>query len=425
MRWAPPPPADADLPRARELLLPGPSAAVLSRFLAARKWSLEDARAVQAVWWPGRTCTVRYRARARSADGRARHLVLCAEAGTSTRPAPLAPEDFAQRFGMADPVSEEDGVRVWAFPYDPRLPGLPDSSHAPAVRAAAGLLGPVAVAVRPLRYRPGNRAVFRYTVLRPDGERRTLFGKVLREQAWSRTFDGYRSLSGTGFRLAEPRPVDGLGGLVLFPELPGSSLRRRLVAGERLPSPRRLVAEVDRLGRTPWRGSLKVRRPHRTIRSTGRLLAHLLPHRRAEIEGLAEELAALAGSRSATGPTVHGDLYDAQLFVDERFSLGLIDLEDAGPGDALLDWANLSSHLAALSASAPKAGRRPLAYRALLRREVLARTGASEGELAWREALATLLLAPGPFRVQSPVWPRRVEARIDAALRRMAPRAAS
>jgi hypothetical protein len=43
--------------------------------------------------------------------------------------------------------------------------------------------------------------------------------------------------------------------------------------------------------------------------------------------------------------------------------------------------------------------------------------GGSEAELAWRESLSMLLLATGPFRVQSPDWPRKVAARVDAAAR--------
>jgi aminoglycoside phosphotransferase (APT) family kinase protein len=131
---------------------------------------------------------------------------------------------------------------------------------------------------------------------------------------------------------------------------------------------------------------------------------------------LAAELAE-RGEGTPAERTIHGDLYEAQIFVDERHRLGLIDLEDAGPGDPLLDAANFLSHLATLSVSDPRAQGRPLAYRALLRRAMLDALGGSEAELAWRESLSMLLLATGPFRVQSPDWPRKVAARVDAAAR--------
>jgi hypothetical protein len=258
--------------------------------------------------------------------------------------------------------------------------------------------------------------VFRYAAFGPEGRREALFGKVLREDAFARSFDAYRSLSPTRFRLAEPRAATDVPGLVLFPSIAGTSLRDRLIRGDRLPSPRRLATQVERIGSLPWRGSTLDRRGERRIRSCGRLLAHLFPHMAGQITDLVEDLAARATS-AAAGPTVHGDLYDAQVLIDDRFSLGLVDLEDAGPGDALLDWANFSAHLAGLAASVPAAGRRPLGYRALLRREVLERTGAGEVDLMWREAACTLLLAPGPFRVRSDAWPRRVERRLDMAAR--------
>jgi hypothetical protein len=423
MDWPLPPPPDPALPRARDLLVPEPSEAALERFLAARKWTLELARPAQAIYWPGSSCTVRYRVRATDPAGRSRWLILCAESRRRPRPAINPPPDFPERFVIEAPVEDQGDVRIWVFPYDPRLPGLPGAAHAPSVRAASRLDRPAAISLLPVRYRPGSRAVFRYAVFGPEGRRAVFYGKVLREEAFARTFQAHRSLSGSRFRLAAPRAADGISGLALFPALRGTSLRDRLIRGEPLPSPRRLAKQVERIGSLPWRGSTVDRRGERRIRSCGRLLAHLLPHRGDEVAHLVEELAEKTAS-PVPGPTVHGDLYDAQVLVDDRFSLGLVDLEEAGPGDALLDWANFSAHLAGLGASVPAAGRRPLAYRALLRREVLERTGAGETDLTWREAACTFLLAPGPFRIRSEDWPQRVERRLDGALR-LAGRAAA
>lgn len=423
MRWAPPPPEDEALPRARDLLSPGPSSAVLARFLEARGWSLEEARAVQAIWWPGRSCTVRYRVRGLPPRGRSRQMILCAEVRARPRPRPAAPEDFAGRFGLEHPVEEHDDLLVWAWPYDPRLSGLPDAAHGPAVRAALSLRPPGAVSVTPVRYAPGRRAVLRYAVLGRE-ERQVLFGKVLREDALARTFSSYRGLAhpllgiaGGRIRLARPEATDGIDGLVLFPPLAGTSLRDRLLSGGRLPSPARVAELLGWIGRAPWRGDPKPRQPARVVRSSGRTLARLLPHRRRDIEALVDTLAERAEAESHPGPTVHGDLYDAQVFVDDRFSLGLIDLEDAGPGDPLLDAANLLAHLRGLQLSVPRAGGRPLAYRALLRRVLLEDLGVPEEALGWREALCSVLLATGPFRVLSPTWPRQVEGRLNGAIR--------
>jgi Phosphotransferase enzyme family len=340
---------------------------------------------------------------------------------TASRPRSIlpAPDGFERRFGLPDPVERQGDVVVWAYPYDPVLSGLPDAAHGRAVREASVFPAPTACSVTLHKYRPRKRAVFRYIVVGRGGVCEVLYGKVLREDALRRTFEAHSALAGCGIALSPPRSFDGADGLALFSPIQGRSLRELLVEGAKLPSPRRLVELLHRVAGVRWRTPTAPRRRDRDVLAVGRLLSHLLPHRSAEIQDAAADLADLAERASAVppGPTVHGDLYEGQIFVGERNGLGLIDLDDAGLGDPLLDAANLLSHLAVLSASTPRARRRPLAYRALLRPLVLEGLGASEADLTWRESLCMLLLATGPFRVLSPRWPDRVEARVDAALR--------
>jgi Phosphotransferase enzyme family len=408
------PPDDADLPRARALFDPSSAAVVLDRFLRPRGWELAEVRPVQSIYRPSRSCTVRYRAQALGPDG-PRWLSLCA----TTRLRPLDPlpfpQDFGTRFRLADPIETWDDVTVWAYPYDPMLAGLPDAAHAPTVRAASGM-DSTAFSATPLRYRPLQRAVFRYLVLSGGDPRRVLFAKVLRDDAFERTFQAHRNLRRVRIPQSAPRAVTDLENLVLFEPMRGRDLRSLLKDASRLPSPGRVSDLIGRVAGAGWSGEAKARRPGRSVRNAATLLTQVLPDRRAEIAGLAAELAGRAEGTVA-GLTIHGDLYEAQIFVDERHRLGLIDLEDAGPGDPLLDAANLLSHLATLSVSDPRAQGRPLAYRALLRRALLDAFGTSEAELAWRESLSMLLLATGPFRVLSPDWPRKVAARVDAAAR--------
>jgi len=416
-RAAPPqPPPDSDLPRAGELLLPESAAVALGGFLDRRGFELLELRAVQAVYWPGRSCTVRYRARARGRDAE-RWLSLCALTARRPRSVMPPPEDFERRFGLPDPVERQgNDVVVWAYPYDPVLAGLPDAAHGPTVRAASGLPAPAAFSVTPLRYRPRKRAVLRYMVLGGGRVREVLYGKVLRDDALRRTFQAHRALGGNGIALSRPRSFDGLDGLAVFSPIAGRSLRELLVQEAKLPSPRRVVELLHRVAAVRWQTSAEPRHQDREVLSVGRLLAHLLPHRSGDIEDAAADLAERAAA-VAPGSTVHGDLYEGQVFVGERNGMGLIDLDDAGPGDPLLDAANFLAHLSALSASSPGARRRPVAYRALLRPLLLEGLGASEADLAWREALCMFKLATGPFRVLSARWPSRVEARVDAAIR--------
>lgn len=358
---------------------------------------------------------MRYRVQARGPDGE-RRLSLCALTRSGRLSYLPPPHEFGDRFGLDEPVEVQGDLLVWAYPYDPILRGLPHAAHGPTVRAASGLPVPTAFSVTPVRYRPRKRAVLRYLVLGRGGVRRVLFGKVLRHDALERTFRAYRNLSRSGIPMSRPERFEGPAELAVFATLPGRSLRDLLIDGARLPSPTRLAGVLDRLGRVRWRDEARPRRPDRSVLAAGRLLGHVLPDRRRDVEAAATSLAERAAAVSA-GPTVHGDLYEGQVFVGEGNAIGLIDLEDVGPGDPLLDAANLLAHLAALSASNRRAGRRPLAYRELLRPQLLDVLGATEADLTWREALCMLLLATGPFRVLSPDWPRRVEARVDAAIR--------
>lgn len=370
---------------------------------------------MQAVYWPGRSCTVRYHARARGRDTE-RWLSLCAMTASRRRSILPPPDGFERRFGLPDPVEHQGDVVVWAYPYDPVLSGLPIAADGPTVLGASGFPAPASVSVTLHRYRPRKRAVVRYVVVGRGGVGEVLYSKVLRQDTLRRTFQAHRMLAGYGFALSHPRSFDGLDGLALFSPIPGRSLRELLVEEAKLPSPRRLVELLQRVAGVQWQTPTDPRRRDRDVLAVGRLVSHLVPHRRAEIERAAASLAERA-SAIPPGPTVHGDLYEGQVFVGDRSGLGLIDLDDAGPGDPLLDAANLLAHLSVLSASAPRARRRPLAYRALLRPLVLDGMGASEGDLAWREALCMLKLATGPFRVLSPRWPDRVEARVDASIR--------
>ncbi|HEV3474249.1 MAG TPA: hypothetical protein VG602_02665, partial [Actinomycetota bacterium] len=137
--------------------------AAVARFLEGRGWTVEEARPVQASYRPGRSCLVRFRARASGPPGR-RVFSICAE--TRHRPPRMHPPDqeTADRFDLAEPVEVVDPYLVWAFPYDPTLPRLGDAAWGAAVRERLGRTAdrPTAVSVQPLRYRPRRRAVFRY-----------------------------------------------------------------------------------------------------------------------------------------------------------------------------------------------------------------------------------------------------------------------
>jgi aminoglycoside phosphotransferase (APT) family kinase protein len=111
---------------------------------------------------------------------------------------------------------------------------------------------------------------------------------------------------------------------------------------------------------------------------------------------------------------VHGDLYENQVFVDGD-TLGLLDLDDLGPGDPLLDAANFTAHLLLLATSGTPAAGAIGRYRDEVRQAYCRRLDTDPAQLAWREAYCLLRLASGPFRVLHPEWPRRMAGRLALA----------
>jgi Phosphotransferase enzyme family len=417
-------PPDPGLPGVRGLFRAG-GAGLLAPFLASRSWSLVESRPVQVIYQPGRSCIVRYRVRATNGAGEPRVLTLSAE--TRDRPGKAAAPhpDFEDRYGLVDPLERAGDFLVWAYPYDPSLEGMPDAAWGPAVRdRLAAVDRPLrAAAVQPLRYRPRRRAVFRYTGL--HGGRRAappevLFGKVVRDskvERWRR-ISSIRPSRRSRVRLALPLSLSA-GGPLLFEPLEGRSLRDLLVAGDSLPAPRRVAGLLDALPRTVRSedASRDHDRPLRSAISTRDLVAMVTPEAASAADRLVDLVAEGVRRDAVPTRTVHGDLYEAQVFVGRRYSLGLLDLDDLGPGDPALDAANFCAHLVALALVRPQARGRLMAYRSLARAEFLARLDLSPADLAWREALVMFQLATGPLRTLNPRWPDEVTRRVDLALR--------
>jgi Ser/Thr protein kinase RdoA (MazF antagonist) len=130
---------------------------------------------------------------------------------------------------------------------------------------------------------------------------------------------------------------------------------------------------------------------------------------RARLDALA---ATLAQADPGTHPdvAVHGDFYDGQLLCSERRITGLVDVDTAGPGHRIDEWATLLAHLSVLALHGTAAARR---YGARVLAHAEARFARSE--LRPRVAAAVLGLATGPFRVQQTGWGQHTRARLQLA----------
>ncbi len=389
--------ADRDLPGAADLLA-GAGLERVARFLTARGLEPHRIEPAQAHYRPGRSLTVCYRTGAVDrSSGR-----------------PLTPT-ITVECRAGEPAA------VWAFPNDPALTGLAVAADAALVRRRLRS-HPAAVTVEPLRYRPRRRAVLRYRLDR----QRALFGKVVTPARGRRLLALAEALRGTDLLLGLPTGRLAPGALVL-PCLTGTSLRDLLLSGGPLPEPERvagLTGELHRrcppallaTGLTEERAVTRRRVDPVTALCAAQVVARLLPEQGCSAARLAEAVSALAeeGPDRTEDWIVHGDLYESQILVDGE-NLALIDLDDLGPGDPLLDAANFSAHLLVLGTSVSPAGARILGYRAELRAAFCRRLDAHPAELAWREAYCLLRLASGPFRVLHPDWRRRMTGRLALA----------
>ena len=399
VRHLPPLPVDPDLPSAAGLLA-GPGAALVAAFLSGRGLEPHRIEPAQAHYRPGRTLTVCFRT---GAVDRSTGNPLCPTVTVEVRPDDAGPP------------------AVWAFPDDPALPGLATAADVRQVRRRLRPR-PATVGVDPLRYRPRRRAVLRYTL--PDT---TLFAKVLSPPRARRLLDlaeAFRATGSAPLRLALPVGRIGPGVLVL-PGLPGHLLKDLLLRGGPLPDPDRLAAlpgvldgqaraALGALGVAPGGGERR-RFDAATAVAAARTVARLLPAEACAAVRLAEAVVAWSETaRPVPDRFVHGDLYEGQLLIDGD-GIGLLDLDDVGPGDPLLDAANLCAHLLVLATGGGPARDRILRYRADLRTAFTRSLDADPAELAWREAYCILRLATGPFRVLRPDWPARIATRLALA----------
>jgi hypothetical protein len=424
MAPAPEMPSDPGLPGARGLF-GSEGMRVVSGFLGDRGWAVEEARPVQAMYRPGRSLVVRYRVAAGQA-GRRRAFSICAEVRRRPRKIRSVPDGFGERHGIPDPVDRRGGPLVWVFPYDPALDGIEDAATPATITEAIGTAGarPAAVSVEAVRYRPGRRAVFRYRSLHRDRRGRrweTSYGKVVPSDKARRIEAAGGVLRAIGRRIPLSLPAGRLGrdGL-LFPSLRGRSLRQLLVSGSSLPSPTRIAALPGAVVAAAETADLEPLAPRPTPGAlagpAADLVFRLVPDVSPAAERVRAEIERLAGD-AVPSSIVHGDLYEAQILVGDGFELGLIDLDDVGRGDPVLDAANFCAHLLALALAVPSASDRLVAYRRLVRSAFTTALDVPPHALAWREALCMLLLAAGPFRVLDPAWPAEIRRRAALAVR--------
>jgi hypothetical protein len=317
---------------------------------------------------------------------------------------------------------------VWLAPQDPLLPGLRlalNHAYGTELLRAAGV--PARTVKATLRaYRPGRRAVVEVRAVdmeRPklvfsarsgelreseaDGDRGpSLYLKVLRPEDAA-------EVAATHDRLAPFVPVapctlvEGPG-ILRLGALAGRSLGSGIRRGSPpLPPPDQFVELLDRLQQAGVPEG-EVWESDDSLRSYRRLLRDLVPE---EVDRIEELTDALSGARLQPIVSVHGDFHEGNILVGDEGVTGLLDVDDAGPGELVEDFGLLVGRIWSLSEGS--AGERALRYTDdLLRRfdEVV-----DPAELRRRAGVALVGRATGPFRNQSEDWRRLTRERLQLA----------
>jgi hypothetical protein len=115
-------------------------------------------------------------------------------------------------------------------------------------------------------------------------------------------------------------------------------------------------------------------------------------------------------------PTVqaHNDFYDDQIIVSPDGELALVDFEEIGPGDPMLDVGCMLAHLRWISRFGNGA-EAYAAYHKSFQVAALDRFGWNPQDLDLREAFTIFRLCPGPLRQLRRDWARRLEGGLALA----------
>ncbi|MEY8655335.1 phosphotransferase family protein [Brachybacterium paraconglomeratum] len=315
-------------------------------------------------------------------------------------------------------------VRVWRYPHDPWLPMLPQVCYPDIVGRTLHDLGvslspdpsePIAIDV--VSYRPGRRAVLRAS----QGDA-AVYLKVMQPHRSGEIVERHQRLLSAGVPV--PEVIAHHQGLVVLAELPGRPLARAVI-DEGVDSCRAedLVALLDRLPasmyglslRPPWTDSVEF---YAGIVASA--VPALGPRLDALVREIREGLAAIE-QRIDMRPhdVVHGDFYEAQVFVQDGRVVGLLDIDTVGPGRRADDLACLLAHLSVL-ADYGNAGRidRGMQQRvedAIRTWHETFQERVDPVELALRSAGVVLSLATGPHRQQEAAWEAATEAIVRVA----------
>jgi aminoglycoside phosphotransferase (APT) family kinase protein len=228
------------------------------------------------------------------------------------------------------------------------------------------------------------------------------------------TTAGLANLS--GFNLPKIVGSWAEGGVVWIANVKGETVRTAIKKG-RAPDTRRILDGLDEL----WNAEIEPNAGHPLdvaggFKMTDELLCHLLKSDKSLqlLDHIKEWLRPFSATWQPTHPA-HNDFHDDQLLITPEDELALVDFEETGPGDPMMDVGNMLAHLRWMAHfNRPQKAFR--AYHDRFRSDALARFGWDAEELDLREAYSVFRLVPGPIRNLRKDWAETVETGLSLAV---------
>lgn len=375
---------DPLLPAAAHLT--GPDAAELLRpAVAAEGGALVSCRTSQVQYRPDSDLVVRYRCEIRRNGAISTDTLLAATTVGGPYPGTLPIE-------ATTPDGVDLTVGLWRWPFDPVLAELHTMVTRPLARDRVGDLVGSDLHIEVVAYRPTERAV-----VRMYGERGEIYVKVVAPATTDSLIARHDALGAAG--LPVPAVLRSGPGWIAMEALRGTTLRERLKAGnQHLPAPGCFHRMLETLSAVHLHDAAPVRSRVDDVGHHAAMLATVLPDAGGRLAEIAGRLSG-PSMHSAVG-TVHGDLHEAQLIVDDDEITGILDIDDVGCGDPLDDVATLVGHLRfrAASSADPRVDDYAASVRAALSH------GFDDADVDRHVAAVLVGLATGPFRIQQEHW---------------------
>lgn len=395
---------DSILPAAAHIA--GPHAGDLLRpVVEAAGGILHSFRCTSMQYRPGSDLVARFRVEVRWHGGQPMKDTLVAATTKAGPPLGTVPV-------TADTPAGSISVGVWRWPFDPALPALADAVRESGLRSLlqdVGLLDDfVPVNIEVVAYRPIERAVLRIR----NGER-TFYVKIVRPERASLMLYRYQHLRSHGLPVPRVIAADADQGWILLEELDGPTLRELIksdapkwVETGRFRGMVQALAACDPAGLPAVRSRILDAPIHAAV------LATVLPSERLRLEHFGALIsAALDASIQRSPSVIHGDLHEGQVVIKQGRIVGLLDIDDVGPGDPIDDVIVPVGHLRyRASVSSGNANRITT-----LADELLMAFASDYGraDLAIGVSAVLIGVATSPFRQQQPDWPTSVARVLD------------